>query len=388
MIEISLEKIRESALAAGLSLFGVTRATPFIADAERLKEWQEAGYAGEMAYMNRDPGLLSDPCRLLPSAKWIIQFAINYGSENRGGTARGHGKVARYAWGLDYHEVLKIRLANLISEWRKSLGDFAVRSFSDSVPLLERASGAAAGLGFVGKNTLLIRPGTGSFFFLAEIITDLNVVGFSEQGQSDAKGGCGSCSRCIDNCPTGAFVKPHQLDARRCISYLTIEKRGPFSETEATMVGDWIFGCDVCQEVCPFNHSALKISKRACLPEFFSERGVGPSISLEFVCKIRDDQQFREIFKNTPIIRTKRDGLLRNAAAVGGNIGWEEGLDTILNLAVSDQSSDVRLAMVMALWRIVEKTGNKNLDRIKSTLRASYANQSQTIRAEIDQRFS
>jgi epoxyqueuosine reductase len=385
MTEISLNKIRESAHTAGLSLFGVTRATPFVVDSERLKEWQEAGYAGEMSYMNRDSNLLSDPTRLLPGAKWIIQFAVNYGSEKRGDIARGHGKVARYAWGLDYHQVLKSRLVNLINEWRNSLGDFTVRSFSDAVPLLERAIGVSAGLGFVGKNTLLIRPGSGSFFFLAEIITDLDVTGVHEVKSPAISGGsCGSCSQCIQACPTEAFAKPYQLDARRCISYLTIEKRGPFLESEAAMIGDWIFGCDICQEVCPFNYTSLKVSRKAILPEFFSEMGVGSALSLDLVLRIKSEQEFKKLFKNTPLERAKRIGLIRNGAAVAGNTGWEEGVEALLQLAVSDDSDEVRLAAVMALRRIVAKAGNRKLEQIKLALGPSYPDQSVVVKSEID----
>ncbi len=364
---ITLNIIKNLAEEVGLSIFGIVPATPDVDAARHLESWQGQGFAGEMAYMKRAAERLSDPKFLLPEAKTILQFAVHYGSYRSPDRPAGFGRVARYAWGEDYHEVLRDRLKQLIARLKDFHPELRVRGFSDAVPLMERPIGQRARLGFVGKNTLLIRPGQGSFFFLAELVTDIEIEGFD---LPPVKGGCGGCQRCLDKCPTKAFVAPYRLDARRCISYLTIEKRGALNSEEESMLGEWAFGCDVCQEVCPFNHSPIKFGRSADLPQFSAMRGAGPLLNFKDIFELRDDTQFEARFKGSPLSRPGREGLLRNCAAVAGNTLWIEGGDALLRLVEEDSSVVVRESAVRALKKITKVEGGDFLVRVSNRLNA------------------
>src|SRR5262249_48732838 len=233
--------------------------------------------------------------------------APEFHNENR------YGRIARYAWGLDYHEVVKARLHNLIAEIKRLEGrEVAARAFVDAVPLLERAVAARAGLGFTGKNTNLLQPRQGSWFFLAEILLNLEL----PVEENRLKISCGSCHRCLDACPTDAFAAAYQLDSRRCISYLTIENKGAIPPALRAGLGEWLFGCDVCQEVCPFNRFATDTYWQEFRPEY----GAGQKLDVVEILAIKTDEEFRARFKCTPLTRPKRRGLLRNAAVVAANI--------------------------------------------------------------------
>jgi epoxyqueuosine reductase len=315
-----LRNIGKIAKELGIILLGVSSPESLKKEEGRLKTWLRNGYGGEMAYLSKPN--LCNPKALLSEVKSIISFAVPYKKRDRV-YKKGYGQVARYAFGEDYHRVLP-RIAKQLME---KLG-ISGRVFSDSVPLLERPLAESAGLGFIGKNTLLIRPGVGSYFLLGEILTDeeLPVTKSSFRG-------CGTCKRCLTACPTGAIVEPYQLDARRCISYLTIEKRGFLSEQERSMIGEWIFGCDICQEVCPFNH------------------GDGDdlaSIKLENVLSIRSNREFDEKYGVTAFSRARRSGLLRNSLYVAVNQGYDAILPIVESLAEFDESPIVRLSAVWA----------------------------------------
>ena len=235
-------------------------AEPLREGGERLREWQEAGMAADMGYMHRPVELLSNPKKLQKSARSVVSLGVSYypgdHPENEGG-----GRVARYAWGRDYHEVIKARLFRLREELEEELGvRIKARGFTDAVPLLERSAAQHAGLGFFGRNSCLINGEIGSYFFIADLIVDLDL-----EPDPPGTGTCGRCTRCMDRCPTGAIKAPGVVDARLCISYLTIENRGEIPRELRPKVGDWAFGCDVCQEVCPYNKTK---ASRSRWPEF------------------------------------------------------------------------------------------------------------------------
>jgi epoxyqueuosine reductase len=203
-------------------------------------------------------------------------------------------------------------------------------------------------LGFIGKNSMLIKPGRGSFFFLAEILSNIDVI---QERTLPSNGHCGSCHQCQSSCPTEAIVSDRVVDARKCISYLTIEKRGALSYDEREAIGGWLFGCDICQEVCPFNHGPLKSGNKPDLPEFSAQNGVGPFLSLREVLKIRDEKDFLAKFKDTALLRAKREGLLRNACVVARNKKYFN-LTSLLEDCVSNDSSEIIRSH--ALWALSE----------------------------------
>ncbi len=356
MPSLSLEALRALALKAGLSVVGVTGGEALSLDRERLAEWQSRGFAAGMAYMLRPAELLSSPARIEPEACSVISVAVFYDRRPRAPLAPGHGRVARYAWGRDYHKVLRKRLEQLVGLVQAEVGErFPYRVFSDSVPLLERAMAVRAGVGFVGKNTMVIIPKRGSFSFLGEILWGVSVDGGAPPAR--AAGRCGSCSRCLTGCPTGAFVSERVMDAGRCISYLTIEKRGWLLPEERQMLGAWIFGCDVCQDVCPFNAAPLRRAQEAEVPELGPAFGVGESLSLAEVLALRDESAFLSRFGGTALMRARREGLLRNAAVVAANTGAAELISALSGVSAEDSSPVVRGHALWACAALVEREG-------------------------------
>jgi epoxyqueuosine reductase len=367
-----VQQIKDAARRLGFEVAGVTSLTPLARDDAAFTDWRESGFAAGMQYMTRRTHLHAHPNRLVPQAASLITLAVNYYTtavpfEHK----TRYGRVARYAWGLDYHDVVKPRLLRLAAEIEKLAGRTGIsRCFVDAVPLLERAVAARAGLGFFGKNTNLIMPRGGSWFFLAEILLDLNLPADDHK----VKVSCGSCHRCIDACPTNAFAGPYRLDSRRCISYLTIENKGEIPRDLRASLGEWLFGCDVCQEmrpestkqgplpvivrgesesVCPFNRFAEQTS----WPQLRPEAGVGPRLDLTEVLSIATDEQFRERFKGTPLTRPKRRGLLRNAAIVAANVGCTAAVPALVERIEHDPEPLVRSH---ALWAVA------HLDRQKA----------------------
>ena len=373
-------QIKEAARGLGFDVVGITSIEPLSRDGEAFLEWCEQGFAAGMSYMTRRKELHASPKLLVPQAVSLITLAINYYApapdfkhEQR------YGRVARYAWGLDYHDVVKPRLA-LLAERIEQIAarPCRSRSFVDAVPLLERAVAARAGLGFFGKNTNLLQSGRGSWFFLAEILIDLELE--SEYGKQQIS--CGSCSRCLDACPTDAFAGPYRLDSRRCISYLTIENKGAIPRELRAGLQEWIFGCDVCQEmrpdatkhgglpvivrgqsdsVCPFN----RFAKETLWNEFHPEAGVGPRLDLAEVLSIATDQEFRAAFKGTPLTRPKRRGLLRNAAVVAANIGCTAAIPALIERVEHDLEPLIRSH---ALWALAQLNWKKACPRIERAL--------------------
>ncbi|HZG66677.1 MAG TPA: tRNA epoxyqueuosine(34) reductase QueG, partial [Herpetosiphonaceae bacterium] len=253
------------------------------------------------------------------------------------------GQISRYAWGDDYHEVLEPRLRRLQSWLEQRVGRAQIgRSYVDTGPILERPAGVAAGLGFQGKNTLLIHPQQGSWFFLGEIVVDCKLL----YDQTPAKGGCGNCTRCQVACPTQAFAGPYVLDARRCISYLTIELKGPIPRELRPLIGNHIYGCDVCQEVCPWNIRFGRFASSDMLQA--RDDRVAPLL-LELIAL--DDKRFRERFRGSPIKRAKRRGLLRNVAVALGNWGDPRAVPALAR-ALGDHEPLIRGHGAWALGQI------------------------------------
>jgi epoxyqueuosine reductase len=337
--------LERRAREAGFDLVGVARAEPLREGGERLREWQEAGMAADMGYMHRPVELLSNPRKLQKSAKSVVSLGVSYYPGDHQENTKSEGRVARYAWGRDYHEVIKGRLFRLREELEKELGArIKARGFTDAVPLLERSAAQHAGLGFFGRNSCLINDRVGSYFFIADLIVDLELE-FDPPGM----GTCGRCTRCMDRCPTGAIKAPGVVDARLCISYLTIENRSEIPRRLRPLVGDWAFGCDVCQEVCPYNK---RKATRSRWPEFSEGTGAGPYLEIEEVLGIRTDEEFGRRFAGTPLTRPGRAGLLRNCCVVAGNLGLERAVPALRRCLREDESPLVRSHAAWALGEI------------------------------------
>jgi epoxyqueuosine reductase len=290
----------------GFIACGITDPSP-IDDGGWLDRWLASGYAGVMRYLHRQARKRKDPRLIITEAKSVVVVLDNYydGDPDPGPPP----KIARYARGTDYHRATRERLEPL-ADLLRSHGARLAHTFADSGPVPERALALRAGLGWIGKNTMLIRPGAGSFFFIGTVFTDLAL----EQDRSDATDHCGSCTRCLDACPTGALVEPRVLDATRCISYLTIEQKGPIPDPLAERLDGWVFGCDICNEVCPWN---LRFAEPTASTEFRPRHtldGAGPELFDEM-----DEEEFARRFGDTPLERPGLRGMRRNFhAALAG----------------------------------------------------------------------
>jgi epoxyqueuosine reductase len=327
-------RIKSWAGELGFELAGIAAATP--ADGfDRLREWLDQGFAGDMAYMHRHAEARRHPASILPPVQSVVMVGLNYQPAADEPMEAGTGRVARYARGPDYHEVLKDRLKKLLARIQAAAGPCRGRAVVDTAPLLERDFARRAGLGWFGKNTMLLNKKLGSYFFLGALLLDLPLPPdepFSVQH-------CGTCTACLDACPTQAFAGPGWLDARRCISYLTIELRGPVPEELRPGLGDWLFGCDICQEVCPWNRKAPAGS--------FPFRQDLQALDLVELLSL-SEEEFAKRFAGTALTRPRRGGLLRNAALVLGNRGDRAALPA-LEKALGDSDPLVREA---ARWAI------------------------------------
>jgi epoxyqueuosine reductase len=347
MTTVSLtSRIKDEARRLGFDPVGVTGADPLAADRERLWSWLAAGHHGSMAYMARDPDLRADPGRLLPGARSAVVMGFAYAApEGRGAPApagEGSGaRVARYARGRDYHRVIRHRLRRLEASIGEIAGrPLATRSFVDTGPVLERALAVRAGLGFIGKNTLLIHPRHGSYLFLAVILTVLELAP-DEPSRAD----CGSCRLCIDACPTQALDTPYTLAATRCLSYLTIEERGAIDPMLRPSVGGWAFGCDACQEACPYNRRPAPCPE----PLLDPRHGVGERLPLEEVLAMTARGPFLARFAGTPLTRPRREGLVRNACLAAAH---ERRLDLVPLLAELLRADPSRIVRAHAAWAL------------------------------------
>jgi epoxyqueuosine reductase len=278
---------------------------------------------------------------VLPEVRSVVMVGMSY---KPAAEPTGPARVARYARGADYHDVLRDRLNHLLAWVQGEVPGCVGRGVVDTAPLLERDFARRAGLGWVGKNTMLINKHAGSYLFLGALLLNLDLRPDPPHETSH----CGSCTACLDACPTGAFAGPGWLDSRRCISYLTIELRGPVPEDLREGMGDWLFGCDVCQEVCPWNRKAPAGAEPALLPRADLE-ALDPAELLSL-----SEEEFRRRFRGTALMRARRRGLLRNAALVLGNVGGAEALPA-LDGALADPEPLVREAAAWALERVKER---------------------------------
>jgi epoxyqueuosine reductase len=345
MVVSLTREIKERALALGFDRVGVARVEALGPEGARLQAWLAAGRAGEMGYMARTAATRIDPRRpgMLPSARSIVVLAaaIARAPEPSGPAP---GRIARYARGRDYHNVLGKR-ARKVARVLRRLGHKA-RAATDLMPIFERAWAERAGLGFVGKNCCLIIPGLGSHVLLASVLTSAEL-----EPDAPMEARCGTCRLCLDACPTAAFAGPGELDARRCISYLTIEHPGAVPEDLRAAIGDRLFGCDDCQDVCPWTKVPLA-PPDATAPFATDPRWTG--IEAADLLAL-DDDAFAKLTDATPLRRPGRDGLARNAALVLGNAGTRVHLRVLQRAASADPSPVVREAAAWAAARIATR---------------------------------
>ena len=334
------EELKREALDLGFQSVGIC---PAVAPSGvvRFRQWLESGYAGEMHYLADRAEAYEHPRHVLDGVRSLILLTMNYNTPRPQDRPAGTGRVSRYAWGsADYHDVIHASLKRLVKWLQLRVPGSRARGVVDTAPLLEREFAQLAGLGWVGKNTLLLNKHAGSWLFLAALLTDLELP-YDEPHRADH---CGRCRACLDACPTDAFVQPYVLDATRCISYLTIELRSPIPESLRSGMGDWVFGCDVCQDVCPWNHRT-PVSAR---PEFQPDCQTDP-LDLASLFDL-DEEAFRRRFRKTPLWRAQRRGLLRNAAIVLGNQPTAQGTRALCQ-GLSDDEPLVRGACAWALGR-------------------------------------
>lgn len=296
--------LKEQAKALGFDFCGVARAEFLEEEAPRLEAWLQQGKHGAMRYMENHFDKRLDPAKLVEGAKSVVTLMYNYYPEQD--LARNDTyQIAKYAYGEDYHFVIKRKLHQLLDFLRNKVGEVHGRAFVDSAPVMERAWAQRSGVGWIGKNSLLLNKQRGSFFFLAELIIDLDLI-----YDGPVPDYCGTCTRCLDACPTDAIPEPYVVDASRCISYFTIELRDAIPESMQGKFADWIFGCDICQDVCPWNRHAKP----------HNEPAFEPHPDLKKMDK-RDwheitEEVFRKVFKKSAVKRTKLSGLRRNIAFV------------------------------------------------------------------------
>ncbi len=305
--EKNTDLIRTEALRLGFDFIGFAKAQALDEEARRLEDWLNLGFQGKMGYMANHFELRTDPTKLVPGAKTVIVLLQNYFPKETQQDPTAP-KLARYAYGEDYHHVLKGKLKDLLRFIRENIGEVDGRCFVDSAPVMEREWAKRSGLGWTGKNTLLIRPGTGSFFFLAELILDLELV-----VDDPIRDHCGTCRRCIEACPTEAISpQGYLMDASKCISYLTIELREELPTEFQEKMENWAFGCDICQEVCPWNRFAQQHHE----PAFAPHPDLLDMNQREW--HEMTEEVFAKLFKKSAVKRTKYEGLKRNLRFLEG----------------------------------------------------------------------
>lgn len=301
MIEKNTILIKQLSAQLGFEYCGIAKAERLDDDARRLESWLNNGMHGKMKYMERYFDLRIDPCKLVPGARSVITLLLNYyPKENLNGDAP---KISKYAYGKDYHDVIRDKLNKFIEQIKLDLGQFNGRGFVDSAPVLERTWAQRSGLGWIGKNGNLINKQMGSFFFIATLITDLDL----QPDEAFAKDFCGTCTRCIDSCPTDAILPNKVIDGSKCVSYFTIELKEMLIPDE--MKGrfeNWMFGCDICQDVCPWN----RFSKPTNEIEFTPLPELLNITTKEW--ELMTEEKFKKIFRQSPLNRSKLKGIQRN----------------------------------------------------------------------------
>ncbi len=306
-MKITKQKVTELANRLGFNLVGFSKVDQLTEETENLEKWLELGFQSGMHYMENNLDKRKDARKILPDAKSVISLGMNYYTDEQYELKKGFGKVSRYAWGKDYHLVIWEKLAEMIAELESIDPDFEAKSYVDTGPVMDKAWAVRAGLGWLGKHTNVINPKSGSWFFIASIITNLKF-----EPDEIITDHCGSCTACLDACPTGAIVEEYVVDANRCISNLTIENKGEIPEEFRNRFDGWLFGCDICQDVCPWNS---KFSVQTLVREFESTENKELSL-----CGISSmtNSVFKKRFSTSPINRARLRGLKRNAKFLEG----------------------------------------------------------------------
>jgi epoxyqueuosine reductase len=356
--------IREQAAALGFAAVGITPAAPSAAG-DHAAAWVAAGRHGSMTWFERHVPAKGDPRAYWPEARSVVVVALPYFQDAPPPTLPEQGRFSRYAWGRDYHKVVKRRLEHLLATLQRDWPDLQGKLCVDTSPLAEKDLAQRAGIGWIGKHGNLIRRGIGSWFFLGEMLLNVDL-----PADEPATAHCGSCTRCLDACPTQAIVAPGVVDARRCISYLTIEERGTIDAGLRPGMGAWVYGCDVCQDVCPHNRFAAPGDAE------FGLKGERNAPSLLDLLAL-DDAGFLEAYAGSPIMRTKRRGLVRNAAIALGNARPEGGLPALIN-ALADVEPVVR---EHAVWAVAQYGTAEAKAALQARLRVE---QDPTVRAALD----
>ena len=305
--------LKHHAKELGFTSVGISRVRKLDEEAPRLEAWLKQDMHGEMAYMEGNFEKRLDPRKLLPGTQTVVSLLFNYHNPTLSSDPEAP-RIAQYALGEDYHFVLKWKLKELLKWMKRDWGDVSGRGFVDSAPILERAWGAKSGLGWIGKNSLLLNKQRGSYFFLAEMLLDVDI-----EPDAPVTDHCGSCTRCIDACPTDAIVKPYVVDGSKCISYFTIELRGAIPEPVQGHMEDWMFGCDICQEVCPWNRHSTPTTE----PRFSPHPRLLDMTKADWLDLTED--VFKEVFKDSAVKRTGLAGLTRNIAFLqSGEVGHKK----------------------------------------------------------------
>ena len=358
LMSVTLETIKELAISKGFDVVGVTNADNFERDEiEALKRIRDGHMDGYSWYNEERVKKMNRPSELLEDAQSIISLACSYLGDSADSSDTLNGRIARYSWGDDYHRVLKKRIADFCADLSELVDiELKLRIFVDDGPMNDRAAARRSGVGWVGKNTNILTPSHGSWVLLGQVITNLPL-----PSDLPLKKSCGNCVRCIDDCPTGAIVAPYVIDNKRCISYLTIELKGVIPRDLRPLMGDWIFGCDICQDVCPVNLKALP----GHLEEFKQRNGFSTP---ELVPILEMDQvTFSDRYKNSPIKRTKLVGLQRNACVALGNNGDEKAILPLSKALCSSEESIVRLHAAWAIGRIGGREAATVLERARDS---------------------
>lgn len=342
--------LKEEARRLGFELCGACPAvTPRGID--YFQKWLAAGFAGRMHYLAGRAAAYEHPEHVLAGVRSLLVLGKVYRTVEPQAPGAGQGRVSRYAWGRDYHELIRQRLRRLADYHRRLMPDAQVRGVVDTAPLLEKEFGRLAGLGWLGKNTLLIHRQHGSWFFLAALLTTAEL-DYDTPFEADH---CGTCRACLEACPTGALVAPGQLDARRCISYLTIELRDRVPEALRPALGNWVFGCDVCQDVCPWN-------QRTSVAEEEAFRPLAGNNPVDLLDLLRlDESGFRRRFRHTPLWRPGRPGVLHAAALALGNQPVPQAMGPLV-AGLDDQEPLVRAGAAWALGRYGNPAAAKALE--------------------------
>ena len=354
LMSVTLETIKELAISKGFDVGGVTNADNFERDEiEALKRIRDGHMDGYSWYNEERVKKMNRPSELLEDAQSIISLACSYLGDSADSSDTLNGRIARYSWGDDYHKVLKERISDFCADLSELVDiELKLRIFVDDGPMNDRAAARRSGVGWVGKNTNILTPSHGSWGLLGQVITNLPL-----PSDLPLKKSCGNCVRCIDDCPTGAIVAPYVIDNKRCISYLTIELRGVIPRDLRPLMGDWIFGCDICQDVCPVNLKALP----GHLEEFKQRNGFSTP---ELVPILEMDQvTFSDRYKNSPIKRTKLVGLQRNACVALGNNGDKKAILPLSKALCFSEESVVRLHAAWAIGRIGGRAAATVLER-------------------------